>query len=98
MRATCANRSNERVLGAWGDPPGVAFTYVILLVTRGRAKIGTPTELRAGFFRGHVLVCVAVLGAVFAIAHGGLEGLRAALLLGGLVQLMSAAIAWSAVQ
>ncbi len=41
---------------------------------------------------------VAVLGAVFAIAHGGPAGLRVAMLCGGLVQLTSAGIAWKAVQ
>jgi MFS transporter, DHA2 family, methylenomycin A resistance protein len=39
---------------------------------------------------------VAILGAVFALTQGGAEGLRLAMLLGGLVQLTSAAIAWTA--
>ncbi|HET9148842.1 MAG TPA: MFS transporter [Alphaproteobacteria bacterium] len=37
---------------------------------------------------------VAILGAVFALAHGGLGGLRIATLLAGAVQLLSALIAW----
>ena len=40
-------------------------------------------------------VGVAVLGSVFALAHGGPDGLRLAMLLGGAVQLTSAAVAWS---
>lgn len=37
---------------------------------------------------------VAILGAVFAIIHGGPDGLRVAMLLGGGVQLFCAALAW----
>ena len=37
---------------------------------------------------------VAVLGAVFAVAHGGPDGLRLAMFLGGLVQITCAALAW----
>jgi hypothetical protein len=39
---------------------------------------------------------VAMLGALFMIAHGGADGLRAAMLLGSAVQLTSAAVAWRA--
>jgi hypothetical protein len=39
---------------------------------------------------------VAVLGAVFVAAHGGPDGLRLAMLLGGLVQISGAAVAWAA--
>ena len=37
---------------------------------------------------------VAVLGAVFAAAGGGPHGLRLSMLLGGLMQLAAAAVAW----
>jgi MFS transporter, DHA2 family, methylenomycin A resistance protein len=37
---------------------------------------------------------VALLGAVFALLHGGATGLRAAMLIGGLVQLTGALIAY----
>src|SRR5215470_17485877 len=40
---------------------------------------------------------VAVLGAAFAVAHGGAAGLRVAMLFGGLVQLICAGMAWRAV-
>jgi hypothetical protein len=36
-----------------------------------------------------------VLGAVFAIVHGGPDGLRLAMLLGGVAQLTSAVVAWT---
>ena len=39
---------------------------------------------------------VAVLGALYAMAQGGSHGLRIAMLLGGLVQLTSAAMVWTA--
>ncbi|CAI0837994.1 MFS transporter [Serratia entomophila] len=39
---------------------------------------------------------VAVLGAVFTLAHGGPDGLRLAMFLGGLVQMSCAAVAWAA--
>jgi hypothetical protein len=38
---------------------------------------------------------VAVLGAIFAMAHGGPDGLRLAMMLGGCVQIACAAIAWA---
>jgi MFS transporter, DHA2 family, methylenomycin A resistance protein len=41
---------------------------------------------------------VAFLGAAFALADGGASGLRAAMLVGGTVQLMGAAIAWATVR
>jgi DHA2 family methylenomycin A resistance protein-like MFS transporter len=40
---------------------------------------------------------VAALGAVFALLQGGTEGLRVAMLLGGLVQIVAAGICWRAV-
>jgi MFS family permease len=40
---------------------------------------------------------VAALGAVFALLHGGTEGLRLAMLLGGLVQIVAAGLCWRAV-
>jgi EmrB/QacA subfamily drug resistance transporter len=40
---------------------------------------------------------VAVLGAAFAVVHGGAAGLRVAMMFGGLVQLICAGMAWKAV-
>jgi hypothetical protein len=39
---------------------------------------------------------VAALGALYGFAHGGADGLRLAMLAGGLVQLGCAALAWRA--
>jgi hypothetical protein len=41
---------------------------------------------------------VAALGAVFAGLDGGIEGLRVAMLLGGGVQILAAALCWRAVR
>jgi MFS transporter, DHA2 family, methylenomycin A resistance protein len=40
-------------------------------------------------------VGVAILGAVFAFLEGGPDGLRAAMIFGGLVQIACAAVAWT---
>jgi MFS transporter, DHA2 family, methylenomycin A resistance protein len=66
------------------------------------AAIGAVAAARAGTAAALINVArmvgaaigVAMLGAVFAIAHGGPDGLRVATLLGGAVQLLSAASAW----
>jgi MFS transporter, DHA2 family, methylenomycin A resistance protein len=41
---------------------------------------------------------VAILGTAFALWHGGADGLRAAMLAGGAVQLCGAAIAWRTIR
>jgi EmrB/QacA subfamily drug resistance transporter len=40
---------------------------------------------------------VAALGAVFSLLHGGVEGLRSAMLIGGFTQIATAALCWRAV-
>jgi hypothetical protein len=40
---------------------------------------------------------VAFLGAAFALLHGGAAGLRAAMLIGGVVQLGGALVAWTTI-
>jgi hypothetical protein len=47
---------------------------------------------------GRATLGVAFLGAAFALCHRGESGLSAAMLAGGSVQLVGAAIAWAAVR
>ena len=60
------------------------------------ARSGTAAALINVARMAGATIGVAVLGAVFAMADGGPQGLRRAMLLGGLVQLASAAVAWTA--
>ena len=60
------------------------------------ARSGTAAALINVARMAGATIGVAVLGAVFAMGHGGPEGLRLAMLLGGLLQLASAAVAWTA--
>jgi DHA2 family methylenomycin A resistance protein-like MFS transporter len=62
------------------------------------ARSGTAAALINVARMAGATIGVAVLGAVFAMAHGGPQGLRRAMLLGGLVQLASAAVVWTAAQ
>jgi len=67
------------------------------------AAVGSVAAARAGTASALINVArmigavlgVAVLGAVFAVVHGGSDGLRLAMFLGGLVQLACAAMAWT---
>jgi DHA2 family methylenomycin A resistance protein-like MFS transporter len=59
------------------------------------ARSGTAAALINVARMAGATIGVAVLGAVFAIAHGGPDGLRLSMLLGGLVQLASAAVVWT---
>jgi DHA2 family methylenomycin A resistance protein-like MFS transporter len=59
------------------------------------ARSGTAAALINVARMTGATVGVAVLGAVFAVAHGGADGLRLSLLLGGTLQLTSAAVAWT---
>ncbi|HET7313797.1 MAG TPA: hypothetical protein VFJ08_05550 [Salinisphaera sp.] len=66
------------------------------------AAVGAVSTARSGSAAALINVArmvgatlgVAALGAVFAFAGGGFPGLRAALLIGGAVQLAAAAVAW----
>jgi MFS transporter, DHA2 family, methylenomycin A resistance protein len=60
------------------------------------ARSGTAAALIKVARMAGATIGVAVLGAVFAMAHGGPQGLRRAMLLGGLVQLASATVVWTA--
>jgi EmrB/QacA subfamily drug resistance transporter len=60
------------------------------------ARSGTAAALINVARMAGATIGVAVLGAVYAVAHGGADGLRIAMLLGGLVQVTSAAVAWHA--
>ncbi|MDR3099742.1 MAG: MFS transporter [Paraburkholderia sp.] len=67
------------------------------------AAVGAVAAVRSGTASALVNVArmagatigVAVLGAVFAVAHGGPDGLRLAMFLGAAVQLACAAVAWT---
>jgi MFS transporter, DHA2 family, methylenomycin A resistance protein len=58
------------------------------------ARSGTAAALINVARMSGATIGVAILGAVFALADGGLGGLRLALLLGGVAQVTAAAIAW----
>jgi EmrB/QacA subfamily drug resistance transporter len=58
------------------------------------ARSGTAAALVNVARMAGATIGVAVLGAVFAIAQGGSSGLRLAMVLGGLVQITCAAVAW----
>jgi MFS transporter, DHA2 family, methylenomycin A resistance protein len=60
------------------------------------ARSGTAAALINVARMGGATIGVAVLGALFAMAGGGPQGLRLAMLLGALVQLSSAAALWAA--
>lgn len=59
------------------------------------ARSGTAASLINVARMAGATIGVAVLGAVFALAGGGPSGLRLAMLLGGVIQLAAAAIAWT---
>ena len=58
------------------------------------ARSGTASALINVARMAGATIGVAVLGAVFASAHGGPEGLRVAMVLAGLVQISCAGVAW----
>ncbi len=60
------------------------------------ARSGTASALINVARMAGATIGVAILGAVFAMAHGGPEGLRYSMVVGGLVQIASAAVAWKA--
>jgi MFS transporter, DHA2 family, methylenomycin A resistance protein len=61
----------------------------------GAERSGTAASLINVARMAGAATGVAILGAVYALAGGGLDGLRAALLLGGMMQLTAAAAAWN---
>jgi DHA2 family methylenomycin A resistance protein-like MFS transporter len=61
----------------------------------GAARSGTASALINVARMAGATIGVAVLGAIFAMAHGGPDGLRLAMMLGGCVQIACAAIAWA---
>lgn len=58
------------------------------------ARSGTASALVNVARMGGATIGVAVLGAVYAAAHGGAEGVRIAMFIGGAIQLACAAAAW----
>jgi hypothetical protein len=60
------------------------------------ARSGTAAALINVARMAGATIGVAILGTVFTIAQGGSKGLHLSMLLGGLVQLTSAAVVWHA--
>jgi hypothetical protein len=58
------------------------------------ARSGTASALINVARMAGATIGVALLGAVFAMAHGGADGLRLAMLFGGAVQILCASVAW----
>lgn len=75
--------------GATGPLMGAAIGAV------GPARSGTASALINVARMTGATLGVAILGTLFAIAHGGPAGLRLAMVLGGLVQVICAAMAWT---
>jgi MFS transporter, DHA2 family, methylenomycin A resistance protein len=64
--------------------------------TVGAARAGTAAALINAARMVGATIGVAVLGALYAVAQGGPQGLRLAMLVGGLTQLAAAAVVWNA--
>jgi DHA2 family methylenomycin A resistance protein-like MFS transporter len=73
---------------ATGPLMGAAVTAV------AAARSGTASALINVARMAGATIGVAILGAVFAMSHGGPDGLRLAMLVGGAVQITCAAVAW----
>jgi MFS family permease len=59
------------------------------------ARSGTASAIINVARMAGATIGVAVLGAIFARAHGGPEGLRLSMFFGGLVQIACAGVAWA---
>jgi hypothetical protein len=90
----------EAGLGLTGLGMGLATgpLFGVAAANVSAARSGTAGALINVARMAGATIGVAVLGAAFALVHGGAAGLRVAMLLGGLVQLICAGIAWRAVQ
>jgi EmrB/QacA subfamily drug resistance transporter len=62
------------------------------------ARSGTASALINVARMVGATIGVAILGALFALVHGGPVGLRLAMIIGGLVQIASAAFAWKTIR
>jgi MFS transporter, DHA2 family, methylenomycin A resistance protein len=62
------------------------------------ARSGTASALINVARMAGATLGVACLGAIFALWHGGTDGLRGAMLAGGAVQLCGAAVAWATIE
>jgi MFS family permease len=79
-----------------GFNTGPLMSVAVDAVTAARA--GTASALINVARMAGATLGVACLGAIFALQHGGADGLRAAMLAGGAVQLCGAAVAWATVK
>ena len=88
---------------------GLALTGIGMGVNTGplmSVAVEAVTAARSGYASALINIArmtgatlgVAFLGAAFALCHGGASGLRAAMLAGGIVQLVGAMIAWETVR
>ena len=82
------------VLAGLGMGLNTGPLYGIAVGAVAKERSGTASALVNVARMVGVTLGVALLGSVFAWMHGGADGLRAALLIGGALQLGAAAIAW----
>ncbi len=75
---------------------GPLYSVAVGAVTAARS--GTASALINVARMTGATLGVALLGAAFALLHGGADGLRAAMLTGGAVQLCGAALAWATIR
>jgi MFS transporter, DHA2 family, methylenomycin A resistance protein len=104
---SCSSQQRRLSASIIGAEIGLALTGLGMGLATGAlmgAAVGAVAAARSGTAAALINVArmagasigVAILGAVFAMAHGGAEGLRVAMLVGGIVQLASAACLWAA--
>lgn len=72
--------------------------YAVAVGAVTAARSGTAAALINVARMSGATLGVALLGAAFALLHGGTDGLRAAMLTGGAVQMCGAAAAWLAIR
>lgn len=85
-------------LGGVGMGLNTGPLYGIAVGSVGQARSGTASALINVARMTGATLGVAFLGSVFALLHGGVAGLRAAMLIGGVVQLVGAATAFATVR
>lgn len=79
-----------------GFNTGPLMSVAVDAVTAARS--GTASALINVARMAGATLGVACLGSIFALWHGGADGLRAAMLAGGVVQLSGAAVAWTTIK
>jgi DHA2 family methylenomycin A resistance protein-like MFS transporter len=105
-RAVVRSASGQRVRSIASAEFGLALTGIGMGIASGplfdiaisavpAARSGTASAVINVARMAGATVGVAILGAIFSIAQGGFSGLRIAMVVGGVVQLVGALTAWT---